>query len=444
MNAVDLILKKRQGNRLDVDDIQAFVDGVCDGSWPDYQISAMLMAMFLQGLDNRETSDLTLAMAASGVQLDLSSVPGIKVDKHSTGGVADTTTLIVLPLVAACGVPVVKMSGRGLGFTGGTIDKLESIPGFQTAISAQQAIAQTQRIGCALMGQTDNLTPADKKLYALRDVTATIDSIPLIAASIMSKKIAAGADAIVLDVKCGSGAFMPDLDAARKLARQMVAIGEQVGRRVIAVISGMDQPLGNLIGNSLEVREAIEVLHGQVTGDLLDVALTLGSEMLQLGGRVETDLQARTLLKEALSSGAAAAKFKELIAAQGGDASVVDDPSLLPQAQFKRSFLAPCDGYLAAMQAQDLGRALIALGGGREHKGDTLDLSAGLILKKRLGQPVVKGDCLIELYANEQNKLEQAQHHLKEAFLLKDTKPIFAQGADQPPVIYEIIRGDRS
>lgn len=441
MNAVDLIIKKRNGHPLTSAEIGQFVTGVCDGSWPDYQVSAMLMAMFLKGLDTLETSELTLAMASSGVQLDLSSVPGIKVDKHSTGGVADTTTLIVLPLVAACGVPVVKMSGRGLGFTGGTIDKLESIPGFQTSISADQAIAQTQRIGCSLMGQTDDLTPADKKLYALRDVTGTVDSIPLIAASIMSKKIAAGADAIVLDVKCGSGAFMPDLPSARALASQMVAIGQQVGRHVIAIISGMDQPLGNLIGNSLEVLEAIEVLQGRVTGDLLDVALTLGSEMLQLGGRTKSDAEARGLLKQTLASGAAAAKFKELIAAQSGDPLVVDDPSRLPQASLRSQYLAPCDGYLAAMHAQDLGRALIALGGGREHKGDVLDLSAGMILNKRLGQAVRKGDCLVELLANDQDKLARAVSLVAEALVISETKPVFADGADTPPVILEIIRG---
>ncbi len=441
MNAVDLIIKKRNGQTLTSNEIQLFVDGVCDGSWPDYQVSAMLMAMFLKELNTQETSDLTLAMARSGVQLDLSAVPGIKVDKHSTGGVADTTTLIVMPLVAACGVPVVKMSGRGLGFTGGTIDKLESIPGFQTAITAEQAIAQSNHIGCAIMGQTDNLTPADKKLYALRDVTGTIDSIPLIAASIMSKKIAAGADAIVLDVKCGSGAFMPDLESARNLASQMVAIGQQVGRQVVAIISGMDQPLGNLIGNSLEVLEAIEVLKGQITGDLLDVALTLGSEMLQLGGRAKSEEEARQLLKNALSSGAAANKFKELIAAQGGDPLVVEDPSRLPQARLRTQVIARQTGYLSAIHTQDLGRALIALGGGREHKGDMLDLSVGLILNKRIGDTVQSGDCLVELLANDSKKLQNAAAIVDGAFIILPDKPVFDGGGNQPQVIYETIRG---
>ncbi|MDD2534492.1 MAG: thymidine phosphorylase [Eubacteriales bacterium] len=441
MSAVDLIIKKRNGKALSTGEIQAFVDGVSDDSWPDYQISAMLMAMFLKGLDTRETSDLTLAMASSGVQLDLSAVPGTKVDKHSTGGVADTTTLIAIPLVAACGVPVVKMSGRGLGFTGGTIDKLESIPGFQTAITAEQAIAQSVRIGCAIMGQTENLTPADKKLYALRDVTGTIDSIPLIAASIMSKKIAAGADAIVLDVKCGSGAFMPDLASARALAHQMVDIGEHVGRKVIAVLSGMEQPLGNLIGNSLEVLEAIDVLQGRTTGDLLDVALTLGSEMLQLGGLAKSDSDARQLLKVTLASGAAVEKFKELIAAQGGDPQVVDEPSRLPQATLRRTVVSTHNGWLAAMQTQDLGRALILLGGGREHKGDALDLSSGLILHKRLSQAVQAGEVLVELLGNNADKLEQAVTLVTAALVISPEKPVFAGGLDKPPVIYEIYRG---
>ncbi|NCA99209.1 MAG: thymidine phosphorylase, partial [Clostridia bacterium] len=401
MSTVDLIIKKREGFALTPTEIDSFVLGASDGSWPDYQVSAMLMAMFLKGLDDRETSDLTLAMARSGRQLDLSGLPGIKVDKHSTGGIADTTTLVVLPLVSACGVPVVKMSGRGLGFTGGTIDKLESIPGFVTGLSTDEAIAQAQAIGAVILAQTDDLTPADKKLYALRDVTGTIESIPLIAASIMSKKIAAGADAIVLDVKCGNGAFMPDLESARALARQMVAIGHQVGRQVVAVISGMDQPLGNLIGNSLEVQEAVDVLQGRVTGDLLEVALTLGSEMLQLAGKALSDQEARELLQRALQSGAAAKKMAEIIKAQGGNPAVVEQLDLLPQAALCHEFLASHPGVLTHIESADLGRALIALGGGRERKGDAIDPAVGLILCKRLGDTVAAGDVLVEILAND-------------------------------------------
>ncbi len=436
MSTVDLIIKKRDGHTLTTDEIQAFVTGASDGSWPDYQVSAMLMAMFLKGLDDRETSDLTLAMARSGRQLDLSGLPGIKVDKHSTGGIADTTTLVVLPLVAACGVPVVKMSGRGLGFTGGTIDKLESIPGFNTALSTAQAIAQAQAIGAVILAQTDDLTPADKKLYALRDVTGTIESIPLIAASIMSKKIAAGADAIVLDVKCGNGAFMPDLESARALARQMVAIGHQVGRQVTAVISGMDQPLGNLIGNSLEVLEAIDVLQGRVRGDLLEVALTLGSEMLQLSGQAPSDSEARRQLEQALQSGAAAAKLAEIIQAQGGNPEVVARPGLLPQATLRQEIRAESAGVLAQIESADLGRALIALGGGRERKGDAIDPAVGLILGKRLGDPVAPGDILVEVLANDPGRLQAGIAIAESALTIRPE----SAGFTAPAVILDIIR----
>ncbi|MDD2458807.1 MAG: thymidine phosphorylase, partial [Eubacteriales bacterium] len=392
--------------------------------------------MFLKGLDDRETSDLTLAMARSGRQLDLSGLPGIKVDKHSTGGIADTTTLIVLPLVASCGVPVVKMSGRGLGFTGGTIDKLESIPGFVTGLSTDQAIAQAHSIGAVIMAQTDDLTPADKKLYALRDVTGTIESIPLIAASIMSKKIAAGADAIVLDVKCGNGAFMPDLESARALARQMVAIGQQVGRQVVAVITGMDQPLGNLIGNSLEVQEAVDVLQGRVTGDLLEVALTLGSEMLQLGGKSQSDGEARSLLQNALQSGAAARKLAEVIMAQKGNPAVVDQTDLLPQATLRHQVRASATGILTHIESAELGRALIALGGGRERKGDAIDPAVGLVLHKRLGDTVAANEVLVDILANDPARLESAKGMVAAALTIQPE----ASGFMPPPVILDIIR----
>lgn len=436
MSNVDLIIKKRNGTVLTPAEIDRFVMGASDGSWPDYQVSAMLMAMFLKGLDDRETSDLTLAMARSGRQLDLSGLPGIKVDKHSTGGIADTTTLIVLPLVASCGVPVVKMSGRGLGFTGGTIDKLESIPGFVTGLSTDQAIAQAHSIGAVIMAQTDDLTPADKKLYALRDVTGTIESIPLIAASIMSKKIAAGADAIVLDVKCGNGAFMPDLESARALARQMVAIGQQVGRQVVAVITGMDQPLGNLIGNSLEVQEAVDVLQGRVTGDLLEVALTLGSEMLQLGGKSQSDGEARSLLQNALQSGAAARKLAEVIMAQKGNPAVVDQTDLLPQATLRHLVRASAAGILTHIESAELGRALIALGGGRERKGDAIDPAVGLVLHKRLGDTVAANEVLVDILANDPARLESAKGMVAAALTIQPE----ASGFMPPPVILDIIR----
>lgn len=436
MSNVDLIIKKRNGTVLTPAEIDRFVMGASDGSWPDYQVSAMLMAMFLKGLDDRETSDLTLAMARSGRQLDLSGLPGIKVDKHSTGGIADTTTLIVLPLVASCGVPVVKMSGRGLGFTGGTIDKLESIPGFVTGLSTDQAIAQAHSIGAVIMAQTDDLTPADKKLYALRDVTGTIESIPLIAASIMSKKIAAGADAIVLDVKCGNGAFMPDLESARALARQMVAIGQQVGRQVVAVITGMDQPLGNLIGNSLEVQEAVDVLQGRVTGDLLEVALTLGSEMLQLGGKSQSDGEARSLLQNALQSGAAARKLAEVIMAQKGNPAVVDQTDLLPQATLRHLVRASATGILTHIESAELGRALIALGGGRERKGDAIDPAVGLVLHKRLGDTVAANEVLVDILANDPARLESAKGMVAAALTIQPE----ASGFMPPPVILDIIR----
>lgn len=399
MTTVDLIIKKRDGARLEPAEIQTFIQGVTDGSWADYQISAMLMAMFIRGLDADETTRLTLAMAASGSQFDLSRIPGVKVDKHSTGGVADTTTLVLAPLVAACGAPVVKLSGRGLGFTGGTIDKLESIPGLQVDLTPAAAIEQALQIGVVLLAQSASLTPADKKLYALRDVTGTVDSIPLIAASIMSKKIAAGADAIVLDVKCGSGAFMPDLASARNLARAMVDIGHLAGRQVMAIISNMDQPLGDHIGNSLEVIEAIEVLKGHVGGPLLEVSLTLGSYMLQYAG-LATDLPtARQKLLDALHSGAGLARLQALIASQGGNPAIIDDYRLFPQAACWYKVLAPRSGYVSQIRTAELGRALIASGGGRLHKEDSIDYAAGLILRKRLHQPVQAGEELAEIFA---------------------------------------------
>ena len=434
MGIVDLIIKKRQGEQLLTGEIADFVRGVSDGSWKDYQIAAMLMAMFIRGLDARETTDLTLAMAGSGDQFDLSRIPGIKVDKHSTGGVADTTTLIVLPLVAACGAPVVKISGRGLGFTGGTVDKLESIPGFRVNLSADEAIDVVLKSKAVILSQTENLTPADKKLYALRDVTGTIDSIPLIAASIMSKKIASGADAIVLDVKCGSGAFMQDLESARQLARTMVDIGRLARRRVVAVISSMAQPLGQYVGNSLEVIEAVEVLKGNSRGDLLDVALVLGSQMLQLAGIAADDEAAGKLLLENLNSGAALNKFREIIRSQGGDERIVDNYSLLPQPGFRCTWNASASGFLSAMDTAEIGRAFVAAGGGRISKEDAIDYAAGFIFHHRLGDPVKEGEVLADIQAATPEKAKAAIEMLQLAIT------IGSQPAKPEPVILDILQ----
>lgn len=369
MNFVDSIIKKRDGGKLTKEEIAFFVKGVTDGTLPDYQISALLMAIFLKGMDTEETAQLTMEMAHSGGMFDLSALAGCKVDKHSTGGVADTTTLILAPLVASVGVPVVKMSGRGLGFSGGTIDKLESIPGFRVDVTEEEALRFAKESGIVLMSQTDNLTPADKKLYALRDVTGTVDSIPLIAASIMSKKIAAGADAIVLDVKCGSGAFMKNAADAERLAGIMADMGRHVGRRVTAVISSMAQPLGMYIGNSLEVMEAIEVLKGNVGGDLLEVSLTLGANMLLLAERVQSEEEGKALLLENIRNGKGLAKFKELLIQQGGDVRVIADYSLLPLAEEKWEVKATKSGYLTRMDTAMIGRASQETGAGRMFKG---------------------------------------------------------------------------
>ncbi len=434
MNAVDLIIKKRDGLRLEAFEIAAFVGGVTDGSWPDYQVSAMLMAIFIRGMDNQEITDLTLAMARSGDQLDLSGLPGIKVDKHSTGGVADTTTLILVPLVAACDVPVVKLSGRGLGFTGGTIDKLESIPGFQVKIPIDQALALVRQNHAVIMSQSDNLTPADQKLYALRDVTGTIDSIPLIAASIMSKKIASGADAIVLDVKCGSGSFMQDLDSARHLARTMVDIGKLAGRRVTAVISSMDQPLGLNVGNTLEVIEAIDVLKGRVSGDLVDVSIRLGSQMLVLAGRCATLAEAAVLLRDKLATGAGLAQLRRIIAGQGGDVGIIDDYTRLPQPSCHLQLTADADGWLAAMDTAAVGRAFVTAGGGRLAKGDPIDFSAGFIFRRRLGDRLATGDVIAEIQAADPAKAAAALAQLRQALTFSTDQP----GA-LTPVILDVI-----
>ena len=433
MNIVDLIIKKRDGGKLTKDEIEFFIKGVTDSSIPDYQVSAMLMAIFFQNLDNEETSELTMAMAHSGGTFDLSSVEGIKVDKHSTGGVADTTTLILAPLVASCGVPVIKMSGRGLGFSGGTLDKLESIPGFKIDVTEKQALEYAKTSGIVLMSQTDNLTPADKKLYALRDVTGTVDNLALISGSIMSKKIAAGADAIVLDVKCGSGAFMKDYPSAVKLAKTMAEIGKSVGRNVTAVISSMDQPLGMNIGNSLEVIEAIEVLKGNVKGDLLDVALTLGAYMLIGAKKVNSVEEGIAMLTENINNGKGLAKFRELLIQQHGNPDIIEDYSLLPLSKAKLEVRADSDGYIYSMNTAEIGRSSLETGAGRVSKTDSIDFGSGIIMKVRIGDTVSKGDVIAEIYSATEKKCISAGKYLKDAIEIKAEKP------EQPKLILDII-----
>ncbi|KIV70495.1 pyrimidine-nucleoside phosphorylase [Bacillus mycoides] len=403
MRMVDLIAKKRDGHALTTEEINFIVEGYTNGSIPDYQMSSLAMAIFFQDMNDQERADLTMAMVNSGDTIDLSAIEGVKVDKHSTGGVGDTTTLVLGPLVAALGVPVAKMSGRGLGHTGGTIDKLEAVPGFHVEIENDEFMRLVNENKIAVIGQSGNLTPADKKLYALRDVTATVNSIPLIASSIMSKKIAAGADAIVLDVKTGAGAFMKTDEDAKRLAEAMVRIGNNVGRNTMAVISDMSQPLGEAIGNALEVQEAIDTLQGKGPKDLEELCLTLGSQMVYLAGQASSLEDAREKLIEVMNNGKALESFKTFLSAQGGDASVVDDPSKLPQAQFKIEVEAKEDGYVSEIVADEIGTAAMLLGAGRATKESEIDLAVGLMLRKKVGDSVKKGDSLVTIYANREN-----------------------------------------
>uniref|UniRef100_UPI000AC6B825 pyrimidine-nucleoside phosphorylase n=1 Tax=Thermoanaerobacter thermocopriae TaxID=29350 RepID=UPI000AC6B825 len=416
MRMYDLIMKKRDGGVLTKEEINFIISSYTKDYIPDYQMSALAMAIYFRGMTPEETAHLTMAMAYSGDVMDLSAIKGIKVDKHSTGGVADTTTLVLAPMVAACGAPVAKMSGRGLGHTGGTIDKLESIPGMRVELSEEEFIDNVNKYGIAIIGQTKNLTPADKKLYALRDVTATVDSIPLIASSIMSKKIAAGADGIVLDVKVGRGAFMKDLERAKALAKLMVDIGNSVGRKTVAHVTNMDYPLGLAIGNALEIVEAIHVLKGYGSKDLLEVCMLLGSDMLQIAGVAKDDKEARIKLKEALDSGKALQKFKEFIKAQGGDERVVDDVSLLPQAKYVRPWIADRNVYIKDLMALELGLIAMKLGAGREKKEDKIDLAVGIMLGGKVGDIIRKGEPIATIYANDESKLEWAFDEIKNTF----------------------------
>ncbi|HAI87362.1 MAG TPA: pyrimidine-nucleoside phosphorylase [Firmicutes bacterium] len=433
MRVPDIIMKKRDGHVLSPEEIRYMIGGMLSQDVPDYQMSAFCMAIFFQGMTPEETTALTTAMADSGRRADLSAIRGIKVDKHSTGGVGDTTTLVLVPMVAAAGVPVAKMSGRGLGHTGGTLDKLESIPGFRVSLSEREFVDQVNRIGLAIVGQTEDIAPADKRLYALRDVTATVESIPLIASSIMSKKLATGADAIVLDVKAGTGAFMHELDRARRLARAMVDIGRLAGRRMAAVISDMNQPLGQAIGNSLEVIEAIDTLSGRSAGRLLQLCLELGAHMVVLGGAARDTAQARAVLSGLVESGAALAKLREMVKAQGGDATCVDDPSRIGAAPLSEQITAPTDGYVSRVDALTLGRAAAAMGAGRQRKTDSVDLHCGLKVLVSVGDRIEAGQPVATLYAGSQPRLREGTAQAGPAFAYSDAP------CSAPPLVYEII-----
>ena len=433
MNMYDLIVKKKRGGELSRDEIAWMIRSYTDGAIPDYQMSAMMMAICFVGMTDEETKNLTLAMAHSGDVLDLSAIRGIKVDKHSTGGVGDKTSLVLAPLVASLGVPVAKMSGRGLGHTGGTIDKLESFRGFTTSLTEEQFIRNVNEIHIAIAGQTANLAPADKKLYALRDVTGTVDQMSLIASSIMSKKLASGADGIVLDVKTGDGAFMKSLHDARALAKEMVNIGKLAGKDVSAVISDMDQPLGYAVGNALEVREAIDTLRGHGPEDLKELVLTLGSLMVVKAGAVEDMEQAGKMLEDSLNSGKAFQVFQAFIQAQGGDPEQAEYPELLPVAEYQAEVSAPESGYVCNIHTEEIGRICLLLGGGRETKESQIDLSVGLMLHKKKGDPVQAGESLALIHANDMQKLQEAERRLLAAYELGTEKPA------PKPLIKDII-----
>lgn len=432
MRMYDIIKKKRDGEALSPEEIRFFVKGYTDGSIPDYQASALTMAIFFRGMSDAETAVLTDAMSKSGDTMDLSCFGEHTVDKHSTGGVGDKTSLIVAPVTASLGATLAKMSGRGLGHTGGTVDKLESIPGYNTALSPEAFVAQVKKIGICLIGQTGNMTPADKKLYALRDVTATVDSIPLIVSSIMSKKLASGAKTIVLDVKVGSGAFMKDLESAENLAKKMVEIGRLNGRKVAAVLTDMSVPLGFAIGNSLEIKEAISVLKGELKGDIRTVSEELAANMIRLSYGMPIE-DARAHVKDAIDSGRAFEKMKEWIAAQGGDVSYIDNPEKFPVAKYIHEVKAPKDGHISRMDAEEIGIAGVILGAGRAEKGDPIDFAAGIQLVKKVGDPVKAGETIALLYTNNDAAISDANAKYLNAVVISDEKP------DLKPLIFEVI-----
>lgn len=431
MRMIDIIEKKRDGKSLTREEIEFFVNGYTRGEVPDYQASSLAMAIFFQDMNDEERAALTMSMVNSGERIDLSDINGIKVDKHSTGGVGDTTTLVLAPLVAAVGVPVAKMSGRGLGHTGGTIDKLESVKGFNVEISEKDFIKLVNDNQVAVIGQSGNLTPADKKLYALRDVTGTVNSIPLIASSIMSKKIAAGADAIVLDVKTGSGAFMKTLDDAEALAHAMVRIGNNVGRNTMAIISDMSQPLGNAVGNSLELKEAIATLKGNGPKDLTELVLTLGSQMVVLAKQAESLDEARQMLVDAIKTGKALNKFKTFLSNQGGDDSIVDSPEKLPSAKYQVEFKAKKDGFITEIIANEIGVASMMLGAGRQTKEDVIDLGVGIVLNKKVGEHVEKGENILTIHTNTK-KIDDILNKLDNSITIESK-------GEAPTLIHKII-----
>ncbi len=419
MRMYDLIAKKKKGAELTTEEIRYMIAGFSDGSVPDYQMAAMTMAICFRGMSKRETVDLTLAMRDSGDVIDLSRIAGIKVDKHSTGGVGDKTSLALTPIVAALGAPVAKMSGRGLGHTGGTIDKLECFPGFTTELSEEAFVKNVNEIGIAIAGQTASLAPADKKLYALRDVTATVDQMSLIASSIMSKKLASGSDAIVLDVKTGNGAFMKAFSDSAALAEEMVSIGTLAGKKTVAVITDMDQPLGYAVGNSLEVLEAIDTLEGHGPKDFTEVVFALGAQMLILAGRAKDEAEAKAAMERVIADGSAKKKLAEFVEAQGGDASYVFDKSLLPVAEQTCEVISDETGYVHRILAEDIGIACMTLGGGRETKESVIDLSVGIILKKKNGDFVKEGETLAVIYGNDAAKIEAARQKIKNAYEIR-------------------------
>ena len=434
MRMYDLIMKKRKGEELTKEEINFFVDGFTKGEIPDYQASAMLMAIFFNKMNKRETADLTNAMVESGDKIDLSNIKGVKVDKHSTGGVGDKTSICLTPLVASLGIPVAKMSGRGLGHTGGTIDKLETFKGFSVELTEEQFMENVNKINIAIMGQSGNLVPADKKLYALRDVTATVDNMSLIASSIMSKKLASGADAIVLDVKVGDGAFMKTPETAKELAQEMVDIGKHLGRETIGVISDMDQPLGYAIGNSLEVIEAIELLKGNGPKDLLELTLTIGSNMLLCAKMAESEEEARKMLMENIKNGKGLEKLKDFVKAQGGDISPIDDYSKFPQAKYVEKVTSPVDGYITKIHAEAFGLIAMELGAGRATKESEIDLAVGIVLNKKRGEKVNKGDVLAYIHSNNEDKIEKARKSILENIVIEDSYDL------NIPLIYDIVR----
>ncbi|WP_416199200.1 MAG: pyrimidine-nucleoside phosphorylase [Sporanaerobacter sp.] len=438
MRMYDIIKKKRDGGELSTEEINFFVENYTNGNIPDYQVASLLMAIYFNKMNKRETLDLTKAMINSGEIVDLSNIKGIKVDKHSTGGVGDKTTIALGPMIAACGVPFVKMSGRGLGHTGGTLDKLESIKDFKVELSREEFVKNANDINIAICSQTANITPADKKLYSLRDVTATVENISLIAGSIMSKKLAIGSDAIVLDVKVGSGAFMKDLDHGLLLAKEMVDIGTGFGRETVALVTNMDEPLGYAVGNSLEVKEAIDTLKGKGPKDFYELCLAIGSKLLVLAKKCSDEVEARELLMEVVNSGKAYSKLLELVRYQHGDTDYIENPELLPKANYVVEVRSDMDGYIKSMNAEDIGKCALILGAGRETKESQIDLSAGIVLNKKVDEKVEKGDVLAYVHGNDMGKIEEVEKNIRNIIQIGE------KNAETKKLIYAEVNKDKT